>query len=118
MGRLLAGGAVMRALAAAIAVLVAPALAYADDEIVRGSVVKIEAQEIYISIGVDRGVTGGSAVRLKRPVSLRHPITRATVQDWLPIGSASVTQAGAVMSRAVVGDLITAIKVGDIAEVL
>jgi hypothetical protein len=108
----------MRALATILGVLVAPALAIADDDIARGSVVKIEAQEVYISVGVDRGVTGGSAVRLKRPVSLKHPITRATVQDWIPIGSASVTQAGAVMSRAVVGDMVTAIKVGDIAEVL
>lgn len=108
----------MRAVAAIVSLLVAPTLAVADDDIVRGSVVKIEAQEIYISIGVDRGVTGGSAVRLKRPVSLRHPVTRATVQDWLPIGSASVTQAGAVMSRAIVGELVTTIKVGDIAEIL
>ena len=107
----------MRALAM-IVVISAPAIAVADDEIVRGSVVKIEAQEVYISIGVDRGVTGGAAVRLKRPVSLKHPITRATVQDWIPVGVASVTQAGAVMSRAVVGELVSAIKVGDTAEVL
>jgi hypothetical protein len=92
--------------------------AYADDEIVRGSVVKIEAQEIYVSIGVTRGVTAGSALRLKRPISLKHPVTRATVQDWIPIGSANVTQAGSVMSRAVLGELTSDVKVGDIAEVL
>ncbi len=107
----------MRTLAM-LAVISAPAIAVADDEIVRGSVVKIEAQEVYISIGVDRGVTGGAAVRLKRPVSLKHPITRATVQDWIPVGVASVTQAGSVMSRAVVGELVGSIKVGDTAEVL
>jgi hypothetical protein len=112
----------MRALrtfiALALFALVVPSLAHADDEIVRGAVVKIEAQEIYVNIGVDRGVTGGSSVRIKRAVSLRHPVTRAQVQDWIPIGSASVTQAGAVMSRAVVGELVDTLKVGDIAEVL
>lgn len=99
-------------------VLLLPALAHAEDEIVRGSVVKIEAQEIYVNVGVDRGVTGGAELRIKRPISLRNPVTRAQVQDWIPIGSASVTQAGAVMSRAVIGELVGEVKVGDIAEVL
>lgn len=109
----------MRALRLVLAVaLLAPMTAHADDEIVRGSIVKIEAQEIYLNLGVDRGVTGGSAVRIKRPISLRHPVTRAQVQDWIPIGSANITQAGAVMSRAIVGELITDLKVGDVAEVL
>jgi hypothetical protein len=100
-----------------VALLVA-GRAHADDEIVRGSIVKIEAQEIYVNIGVDRGVVGGASVRIKRAVSLRHPVTRAQIQDWLPLGSASVTQAGAVMSRAVVGELVGELKVGDVAEVL
>ncbi len=105
-------------LAAAVVALVAPLRAYADDEIVRGSIVKIEAQEIYVNIGVDRGVTAGSALRIKRPISLRHPVTRSLVQDWIPIGAARVTQAGSVMSRAVVGELVDEVKVGDVAEVL
>lgn len=103
--------------------LVVPALAasrpaHADDEIVRGAVVKIEAKEIYVSLGSDRGVTDGSALRLKRTIALRHPVTRATIEDWIPIGSASVTQAGATMSRAVVGELVGDIKLGDLVEVL
>jgi hypothetical protein len=101
-----------------VVALLAPVLAHADDEIVRGAIVKIEAQEIYLNIGVDRGVTGGASVRIKRPVSLRHPVTRAQIQDWIPLGSASVTQAGAVMSRAVVGELVGDLKIGDVAEVL
>lgn len=102
----------------AIAIVCAASSAYADDEIVRGTVVKIEAQEIYVNIGASRGVESSALLRLKRPVSLKHPVTRATVQDWIPIGSATVTQAGAVMSRAVVGDLVSSVKVGDIVEVL
>ncbi len=108
----------LRTLVASLVLVASIRVVSADDEIVRGAIVKIEAQEIYISIGVDRGVTGGAAVRIKRAVSLKHPITRATVQDWIPIGSASVTQAGSVMSRAVIGGLVDAVKVGDIAEVL
>src|SRR4051794_7419529 len=101
----------MRALAV-IAVLCIATHAHADDEIVRGAIVKIEAQEIYVSVGSSRGVEASAQLRIKRPVSLKHPITRATIQDWIPIGSATVTQAGAVMSRAVVGDLVGAVKVG------
>jgi len=101
-----------------LVLLLVPSLALAGDEIARGSIVKIEAKEIYVNIGVDKGVSDGASLRIKRPISLRHPVSRALVQDWIPIGSANVTQAGAVMSRAVVGELVTAIKVGDVAEVL
>lgn len=107
----------MRALAI-IAVLCIATHAHADDEIVRGSIVKIEAQEIYVNIGAARGVEASAMLRIKRPVSLKHPVTRATVQDWIPIGSATVTQPGSTMSRAVVGDLVGVVKVGDIAEIL
>lgn len=107
----------MRALSIA-AVLCFATHAYADDEIVRGSIVKIEAQEIYVNIGSARGVEASAQLRIKRPVSLKHPITRATVEDWIPIGSATVTQPGSTMSRAVVGDLVAVVKVGDIAEIL
>src|ERR1043165_29914 len=103
---------------ATIACVLVTSRAYADDEIVRGNVIKIEAQEIYVSIGVTKGVTAGASLRIKRPITLKHPVTRQTVQDWIPIGSASVTQAGSVMSRAVIGEMISDVKVGDIAEVL
>ncbi|NVB85208.1 MAG: hypothetical protein HOV81_42980 [Kofleriaceae bacterium] len=106
----------MRALVAIA--LAVPALAHADDEIVKGSIVKIEAQEIYVDIGAQKGVAHGASVRIKRAVSLRHPVTRALVQDWIPVGSASVTQAGTVMSRAVLGDLVTQVKLGDVVEIL
>jgi hypothetical protein len=90
----------------------------ADDEIVRGAVVRIEAKEIYVSLGGDRGVVPGAALRIKRAITLKHPITRAAISDWLPIASAKVTEAGGSLSRAVVGELVSEIKLGDIAEVL
>ena len=105
----------MRAL---VVVMILAATAYADDEIQRGAVVRIEAKEIYVSLGSGRGVRDGAALRIKRPIALHHPVTRAMVDDWVPVGSANVTQAGTEMSRAVVGELVTDIKVGDIVEVL
>lgn len=101
-----------------IMLLLLGSVARADDEILRGSVVRIEAKEIYVSLGSSHGVVRGAALRIKRPITLRHPITRASISDWIPIGSASVTEAGYEMSRAVVGELVAEIKVGDIAEVL
>jgi len=102
--------------------LVILALAYgaarADSSIVQGAVVKIEHKEIYVSLGDAQGVTNGAAIRVKHPVKLKHPVTRAVIQDWVPVGSATVTQAGAQLSRAVVGDLVSEIRVGDVAEVL
>ncbi len=90
----------------------------ADDEIVRGSVVKVEQQEIYVSFGGKQGVGDGTALRIKRTIRLKHPVTRAMVEDWIPVGSATVTQAGGALSRAVVGDLVSSIKVGDSVEAL
>lgn len=120
MGRLLArGDAVTRALGLALvltAALAAPARA--DDEIVKGAVVSIEHREIYINLGTAAGLADNTPVRIKRPIKLRHPITRAPVEDWIPVGSAAVTQVGAALSRVVVGELVTAIKVGDVVEVL
>lgn len=106
------------ALAALIVVASSVGLADAEDEIAKGSVVKVEHQEIYVSLGTKQGVSDGAAIRVKRPIRLRHPVTRATVEDWVPVGSATVTQAGGGMSRAVVGELVGDIKVGDLAEVL
>ncbi|MGE5180469.1 MAG: hypothetical protein ACM31C_00320 [Acidobacteriota bacterium] len=108
----------MRALAGLVVLAAAATSAHADDAILRGNVVKVEAKEIYVDLGRDRGVSNGAALRLKRTISLRHPVTHAMVDDWIPIGSASITQAGSVMSRAVVGELVTDVKVGDVAEVL
>jgi hypothetical protein len=103
------------ALALAI-VAAAPAIARAD-EIVAGTVIKIDHQEIYINLGSGRGLVDGAPLRLKRKLALKHPVTRAQVTDWLPLGAATITQAGERMSRAVVYDLVAAVKVGDIAEI-
>jgi hypothetical protein len=110
--------AVQRTTLAIAAICLATSLAHADDEIVRGAVVKVEAAEIYVNLGKDRAVDDGAALRLKRTIRLQHPVTRAMFEDWVPIGSAVVTQAGSKLSRAVLGPLVDEVRVGDVAEVL
>ena len=60
--------------------LLATVPAFADDEIARGSVVRVEAKEIYVSLGAARGVSPGAALRIKRPINLKHPVTHAIVR--------------------------------------
>jgi UTP--glucose-1-phosphate uridylyltransferase len=95
----------MKRLALILALAATPALA---DDIVKGSIVKVEHEEIYVNIGAKQGVGDGAALRIKRPINLRHPISRAAIVDWVPVGSATITQSGSGLSRAVIGQLIEA----------
>src|SRR5690349_14354705 len=104
----------MRACLIAIVALAGSARA---DSIMRGTVVAVDHQEIYVNLGRGKGVDDGVQLRLKRPISLRHPTTRAKVDDWIPLGAATITSAGDQMSRAVLGELVAAVAVGDVAEV-
>lgn len=99
----------------AIALLAAPAF---GDEIARGTIVKVEHEEIYVNLGASQGVPDGAALRIKRTINLRHPVSRAPITDWIPIGSATITQAGTGLSRAVVGELVDRVRVGDVVEAL
>lgn len=95
--------------------LAAPARA---DDIVRGAVVKAEHEEIYVNLGAAQGLATGTPLRIKRTITLRHPVTRAQVRDWIPIGTAVVAQVGNKLTRVVVGELIEDIKLGDVVEAL
>jgi len=111
-------GLAAAAAAAVAAVALTAAPARAEDAIVKGAIVKVEFREIYVNLGDGQGVAGGAPIRIKRPIKLQHPVTHVMVEDWVPVGSATIAQAGAALSRAVVGDLVTEIRVGDLAEVL
>mgnify|MGYP000865285148 FL=1 len=92
--------------------------AAAADEVAVGVVVKVDTREIYVNLGGQKGVVDGASLRLKRPVMLRHPVTRAPVKDWLPIGTATITSAGDKLAMAVLdGELRAQVAVGDIAEI-
>jgi len=100
-----------------VAALVLPTSAHAD-QIASGLVTKVVEQEIYINLGSGRGLVAGAPIRLKRPVKLRHPISRALVDDWVPLGSARLKQVGAQLSMAVLdGGLAAQVRVGDRAEI-
>ena len=100
-------------------VLLVAGRASADDEIVQGAVLKVEHREIYVNVGAKQGVGDGAALRIKRTIALRHPVTRAHDHGLDPdrLGTAS-RRPGAMLSRAIVGDLIDAIRIGDVVEVL
>lgn len=112
------GRGLARAATLGLVLLAAAAPPVAADDIAVGAVVKVEAREIYINLGGKKGVVDGAALRLKRPITLRHPVTRAPVKDWLPLGSATITSAGDSLARAVLDDdLRRQVMVGDLAEV-
>jgi hypothetical protein len=103
---------------AVLAAAVLPCPSALADEIATATVTAIAEREIYINLGAGRGVTSGAPLRLKRPVVLRHPVTRAQVSDWVPIGSGRVSAVGKQLSMAVLdAELLTRVRVGDRAEV-
>lgn len=107
-----------RVLALAALGLAATAGPAAADDIVAGVVVKIDRREIYVNLGEGRGLADGADLRLKRPVALKHPVTRKPVADWLPLGTATVTATGDSLARIELPPaLLAQVKVGDIAEV-
>ncbi len=100
------------------AVLCATPAAARADAIARGTVVRIEADEIYVNLGARAGVVEGARLRVKRAIELRHPVTRARINDWLPLGAADVRTAGDQLSMAVLeAAIITQVKVGDVVEI-
>jgi len=108
---------VKRLVLAAALLAVMPSAARAD-VIERGSIVKIEGSEIYVNLGEDAGVENGSRLRIKRPIELKHPVTRRKVIDWLPVGTAEVTFAGEHLSMATLSDELRAgVKAGDVVEI-
>ena len=89
------------------------------DIIERGLVVRIEDREIYFNLGRATGLARGDRLRIKRLIKLRHPVTGKMVSDWLPIGSATVTETGSKLTMAILApDLLAQVKVGDILETL
>jgi len=88
------------------------------DEVVGGQVVKVDQREIYVNLGEGRGVVDGATIRFKRPIALRHPVTRRPVNDWLPLGAGTVTDTGSTLTRvALDAELLGQVKVGDLAEI-
>ena len=104
--------------AAIVMTLLAASATARADTIARGAIVKVEAREIYVNLGTREHVEEGARLRIKRPIKVRHPVTRAWVEDWLPVGAADVTVAGERLSMAVLdADLLAAVAPGDVVEI-
>lgn len=89
------------------------------DTIESGYIVSIEEDEIYFNIPVTTGLKRGDPLRVKRPIKLRHPVTKKLINDWLPLGSARVTIMGNAMGMAVISpELLSVVQVGDRVESL
>lgn len=102
---------------AVLALLASSSTARADT-VAQGAVVKVEAREIYVNLGARDRIEEGSRLRIKRTIKVRHPITRAWISDWLPVGAADVTSAGERLSMAMLDeDLLAAVVPGDVVEI-
>ncbi len=103
------------AAALVVALGVAPVAA---DVVLAGRVVKTDRREVYVNLGEGVGVEVGGRIRFKRPIALRHPVTRAAVNDWLPLGEGTVAAVGNQLARIELPpELLTTIKAGDLAEI-
>jgi len=89
----------------------------AADVIQSGFIVRIEDREIYFNLGSVAGLEAHDRIRIKRPIAIKHPVTRKKLKDWLPIGSADVTSVGDRLSMAVLEpDMLAQVRVGDVVE--
>lgn len=105
-------------LAIVLAVLGAATTARAD-VIVRGTVVKLEAGEMYFDLGHASGLTPGATIRMKRTIRLKHPVTGKLVEDELPLGTLTVSLVGDELSMAIPTDaLLYPAEIGDYVEAL
>ncbi len=89
------------------------------DRIERGVVLSIEAGEAYFDVARTSGLETKRPIRIKRPVSLPHPITGEVVRDELLIGGGEVAMVGERLSMIRLRDsLVGKVRVGDVVEAL
>ncbi|HTJ44073.1 MAG TPA: hypothetical protein VL463_18330 [Kofleriaceae bacterium] len=88
------------------------------DEIARGVVIRKEDRAVYVNLGRAGGAADGAPIRFKRPIALVHPVTKKKVDDWIPLGQATIAAAGDRLTRVVLDDELAAeVNVGDVAEI-
>jgi hypothetical protein len=112
---------IRRGLAALVLLLGLAGLAPAAraDVRVRGTVVRLEDEEIYFDVGNATGLTAGRPARAWRRIQVKHPVTQKPLTDEIPLGELEIRAVGTALSVAVAaGPLEYAIRVGDVVEVL
>ncbi len=82
---------------------------------VTGNVVKLDAGDVFLDVGVKQGAVVGDVLELWRPITVKHPVTGKLLSDRFRIGSVKVTQVGDVISLAKPeGTLLRAVEPGDV----
>ena len=105
---------IRRGLAALVLLLGLAGLAPAAraDVRVRGTVVRLEDEEIYFDVGNATGLTAGRPARAWRRIQVKHPVTQKPLTDEIPLGDLGIRAVGTALSVAVAaGPLEYAIRV-------
>jgi hypothetical protein len=79
---------VLSALSAAL-----PPVAHAGER-VRGTVVRVDGDEIYVDLVGGLGVEARRPARLWRPITRKHPVTGRPVVDEVPLGDLAIHPSG------------------------
>ncbi len=108
----------VRAGAWVVALLLAAGAARAADAAspaTEGVVVAVEKDDLVIDLGEARGVAGGDAVEIWRPLHLKHPVTGRLITDRFLIGRLRLTQVRPNLSLAAAdGSLSRPAEPGDV----
>ncbi|MCC6621158.1 MAG: hypothetical protein IT385_07880 [Deltaproteobacteria bacterium] len=99
----------------ALALLAPGAVRAAPPAEIGGTIVRVDARELFVDLGADQGLEAGDVLQVFRRVEIQHPVTRRTLIDRFPIGEVVVTEAGRLLS--IVDDyagLDPAPRVGDL----
>jgi hypothetical protein len=98
-GRWVAALACALAAFAAAPHVVAQAPAAATREM-EARVVDVQGEDLVLDLGTSHGVVAGQKVELWRPLVLRHPVTKKTLQDRFLIGELELVQVRPTMTLA------------------
>ncbi len=98
-------------------ILVQPPALAAPPPRTTGTIVRVDRGELFIDLGTDAGLEVGQTVEVFRRVEIQHPVTRKVLVDRFPIGTATISEAGRLLS--IVDDfeaLEPAPRVGDLID--
>lgn len=63
-----------------------------------GTIVRVGDGELFIDLGTDAGLEAGATIEVFRRIEIRHPVTGKIIVDRFPIGTATISEAGRLLS--------------------
>jgi hypothetical protein len=66
----------------------------------RGTVLRLDGDDVYVDVGIDDGVGPSSELVIYHVVVAKHPVTKKEIRDTFPIGTLEVVNAGRRISVA------------------